>query len=212
MDRATGATTLIPDEAGDPTGPFTTLSGGLVQVNGAPVETVGVVRDGALVWSRPLTDIAGAGATLDHGWYIQNEDGSTPITYLSVTLGWAETNGQFPSLDLAANLVTVGVNSADGSVVWSQPGTWMGCRGGLPTSRDMSTPGSWSPALWCRYTGRLDSTPTGHDYNLTEPSDLTVTLERRPANRCGQCRWAPNGRLPSTPMASKLSCWTTIDC
>jgi len=42
----------------------------------------------------------------------------------------------------------------------------------------MSTPGSPDPALRCRYTGRLDSNPPNRGYDLTEATDLTVTLER----------------------------------
>jgi hypothetical protein len=189
MDRTTGAITLVPDESADASGQYTTLSNDFIRVNGAPVETVGVVRDGTLIWSRPLADLAGAGATLDHGRYIDDEASTTPIIYMSVTVGWSEADGQFPSLDLGTNLVTVGINSADGSVVWSQPGTWMGCRDGLPALSDMSTPGSWSPAIWCRYTGRLDSSPPGHDYRLTVPVDLAVTLERVDL-QTGQLVWS----------------------
>jgi hypothetical protein len=201
MDRASGATTLVPEKTEDASR-YTRLYNDFVQVNGAPVETVGIVKDGTLVWSRPLADIAGAGATLDHGWYANDEHGDIPISYLSVTVGWAEADGKFPPLDLATNLVTVGVNSTDGSVVWSQPGTWIGCRDGLPARSEMSTPGSWSPALWCRYTGRLDSTPTGHDYRLTTPSDLTVSLERVNV-QTGQPVWSvPLGAEPSVAVDS----------
>ena len=42
----------------------------------------------------------------------------------------------------------------------------------------MSTPGSPTRALRCRYTGRLDSNPPNRGYDLTEATDLTVTLER----------------------------------
>ncbi|HYN71373.1 MAG TPA: hypothetical protein VES60_02645 [Nakamurella sp.] len=180
IDRGTGALTLIPEPAAAPSAPYTVLRNDVVQINGAPTDTLGVVRDGAVVWSRPVTDLAGAGATLD-GWWVTEDDGATPMLELSVHTGWSgssDSGGRYPSLDLATNLVTVGINRNDGAVVWSKPGTWSGCRGKLWFSRTMSTPGSPDPALRCRYTGRLDSNPPNRGYDLTEATDLTVTLER----------------------------------
>jgi len=177
IDRGTGALTLIPEPAAAPSAPYTVLRNDVVQINGAPTDTLGVVRDGAVVWSRPVTDLAGAGATLD-GWWVTEDDGATPMLELSVHTGWSGDGGRYPSLDLATNLVTVGINRNDGAVVWSKPGTWSGCRGKLWFSRTMSTPGSPDPALRCRYTGRLDSNPPNRGYDLTEATDLTVTLER----------------------------------
>jgi len=97
---------------------------------------------------------------------------------LSVVLGWSKTGETYPALDLATNTVTVGFNKGNGTVVWSEPGTWNGCRSSLPGARDMSTPGSFEPALRCRYTSRLDSDPPGKGYGLKVPTDLSVTLER----------------------------------
>jgi len=177
--RDTGALTLIPEPA-SPSAPYTVLWNDVVQINGAPTDTVGIVRDGQLVWSRPLAELAGAGATLDH-WWLNEDDGPTPILEMSVQTGWTASpsdSARFTSLDLAKHLVTIGVDRTDGTVVWSKPGTWSGCRGTLPSVVQMSTPGSRRPALRCRYTGRLDSDPPNRGYDLTRATDLDVTLER----------------------------------
>ena len=42
----------------------------------------------------------------------------------------------------------------------------------------MSTPGSPYPALRCRYTGQLTSSPPGGRDELTTPTNLSVNLER----------------------------------
>ena len=97
---------------------------------------------------------------------------------MSVRTGWSGDGAGYPPLDLATNLITVGINRNDGTVVWSKPGTWSACRGKLWSSRTMSTPGSPDPALRCRYTGKLDSNPPNRGYDLTQATDLTVTLER----------------------------------
>ena len=164
MDRATGATTLVPEES-ENTSEYTRLYNDFVQVNGAPVETVGVVKNGALVWSRPLADIAGAGATLDHGWYANDEHGDIPISYLSVTVGWAEADGKFPPLDLAANLVTVGVNGTDGSACGPNraPGSaaatdfprGVRCR---PRAHGVRPCGAVTPADWTRRQPAMTTT------------------------------------------------------
>jgi len=177
IDRGSGALTLIPEQAAAPSAPYTVLWNDVVQINGTPTDTIGIVRDGAVVWSRSVTELAGAGATLDD-WRVTEDDGATPVVELSVLTGWSGDGGRFPSLDLATNLVTIGINRNDGGVVWTKPGTWSGCRGKLWFSRTMSTPGSPDPALRCRYTGRLDSNPPNRGYDLTEATDLTVTLER----------------------------------
>jgi hypothetical protein len=177
IDRGTGALTLIPEAVAGPSEPYTVLWDDVVQINGAPTDTIGIVRDGSVVWSRPVTELAGAGATLDD-WWVTKDDGATPVLELSVRTGWTGDGGRYPSLDLATNLVTVGINRTDGAVVWSKPGTWSGCRGTLWFSRTMSTPGSQDPALRCRYTGRLDSNPPNRGFDLIEATDLTVTVER----------------------------------
>lgn len=197
VDRATGALTLVPETPSAPSAPYTTLWNDVVQISGAPTDTVGIVRDGAVVWSRPLTDLAGPGATLDYGWHMSEDNGTTPVLEMSVRTGWSGDGTGNPSLDLAANLVTVGVNRNDGTVVWSKPGTWSECRGKLPSASQASTPGSSGPALRCRYTGRLDSTPPNRGYDLTVPTDLTVTLERVDL-QTGEAIWSvPLGAEPS---------------
>ncbi len=180
IDPGSGALTLIPPSADAPSVPYTVLWNDVVQLDGAPTETIGIVRDGAVVWSRPLTSWPAPEATLDD-WWLSEDDGPTPVLVMSVRAGWTGSSGsgaRYPSLDLAKNLVTVGVDRRDGTVLWSTPGTWFGCRGTLPPVAQMSTPGSEQPALRCRYTGRLDSDPPNRGYDLTRPTDLDVTLER----------------------------------
>ena len=87
----------------------------------------------------------------------------TPILELAGWIGWKGDGPTYPSLDLANNLVTVGINRDDGSVVWRQTGTSPMCRYGLKNRRFMSTPGSEDPTLRCVYTGRLDSSPPGRE-------------------------------------------------
>lgn len=178
IDKITGSVTSIPgDKAVTATG-YTTLWNDVVKIDNAPVETIGIVKDGKVLWSRPLTDIAGAGATLDGSWYLSEDDGPVPVVTLSAVTGWSKAGEAYPALDLAANTVSVGFNRDTGAVLWTEPGTWGACRSSLWAKRDMSTPGSYDPQLRCRYTGRLDSDPPGKGYDLKVPSDLTVTLER----------------------------------
>lgn len=182
INRQDAAVTLIPEgTAADPV-PFSTLWNDLVSMHGTPDESVGIVRDGAVRWSKPVAELLGAGGTLDHGWYASQDNGAAPVLELSGRIGWAGTPGtdgkSHPSLDLANNLITVGINRNDGSVLWRQIGTSPQCRYALPSRSLMSTPGSPNPAIRCRYTGRLDSSPPGRSYGLTVPTDLTVTVER----------------------------------
>ena len=213
IDRSTGAITLIPGAAtaatGPPAEPWTALWDDLVEVGGAPVETVGMVTDDQLVWSAPLSEIFRPGATLDHGWYASKDNGNRTVFQLSAVVGWAGDGQNYPALDLAANLMTVGIDAADGTVLWREAGTSPQCRYQLPDVRKMSTPGSPDPALRCRYTGRLDSAPPGRNYGLTDPTDVTVTLERVDL-QTGKAVWsvplgaeaalATDGNGPATPI------------
>jgi len=210
IDRVTGATTMIPDDvdpdaavsaaAGTPA--YTTLWKNFVSIDGAPVETVGVVKDGAVVWSRPLTELLGPDATLDNGWYASEDDGDLPVLQLSATVGWKSDGTRYPSLDLATNLITVGINSGDGTVIWQELGTSPQCRYQLPSGQQMSTPGSENPALRCRYTGRLDSVPAGYRVGLSAASDLSVTVERVDL-QTGKAVWSvPLGAVPALAVNS----------
>ena len=196
VDRRTGAVTKVPGDGAGETGRTTTLWNDLVRVNGAKVETVGIEQDGRLLWSRPVTELFGPGASLDD-WAASEDDGATPVLQLAGRVGWHGHGTSYPSLDLAANQVTVGVNRMTGSVLWRQRGTWPRCRGRLPDPGQMSTPGSDDPALRCRYQGRLDSSPRGRGYELTQPSDLAVTLERADL-QTGKTLW-------SVPLAAEPS-------
>jgi hypothetical protein len=205
IDRITGATTMIPDDAATAPGAaagYTTLWNDLVSIDNAPTATVGIVKDGAVVWSRPLTELLGPDASLDHGWYASEDDGDVPVLQLSGTIGWKSDGTSYPSLDLASNLITVGINRNDGTVIWQDPGTSPQCRYQLPSRRDMSTPGSENPALRCRYTGRLDSVPVGSAVNLNSASELSVTVERVDL-QTGKAVWSvPLGAVPALAIAN----------
>ncbi|MEP6560072.1 MAG: hypothetical protein ABJD68_03235 [Nakamurella sp.] len=197
IDKVTGMITEITGDTAAAGPGYTTLWNDVVQIDGATTESIGIVKDGNIVWSKPLADLAGPGATLTHGRYLGEDDGEVPILYLSVAVGWRKAGDGYPALDLAANTVTVGIDRDNGKVLWTQPGTSAGCRTTLPSSRrNMSTPGSPDPALRCRYTGRLDSDPAGRDYGLTIPTDLSVTLERVDL-QTGKALWSvPLGDAP----------------
>ena len=180
VDRTTGSVTVRPDEATESSGsvPGTSvLWNDVVKLEDAAVDTLGIVEDDALVWSRPLSEVLGPAATFD-GLGMVEEDGDLPVLVLSGVAGWQQGEAGYPPLDLGANLVTVGIDRRSGAVLWTEPGTSTRCRYNLPAEWMMSTPGSDNPALRCRYTGRLDSVPTGRNYGLTAPTDLSVTLER----------------------------------
>jgi hypothetical protein len=182
VDRMTGAVTVAPDGAvgpsdGDSVPGTTVLWNDVVKIEDAPVETLGIVDEGALLWSAPLTDLLGPGATLDALRY-QEENGDRPVLVLTAVTGWQQGETGYPALDLGANLRTVGIDRRTGAVLWTEPGTSMQCRDNLPSSWTMSTPGSDDPALRCRYSGRLDSIPAGRNYGLTAPTELSVALER----------------------------------
>ncbi len=179
IDRANGSTSVVDDDTTTAQRPYRLLWGDLVEVNGAPIETVGVLSDETLLWSSPSTDLLGGGASLDEGWIISGRPGVPRIIYLTTPIDWkADGAGNYPALDLAENLVTVGLNYQNGSVIWREPGTSILCRALLGDMQFMSTPGSGYPALRCRYSGRLDSSPPGGRDELTVPTDLSVTLER----------------------------------
>jgi hypothetical protein len=205
IDRVTGATTMVPADAATApaaTAGYTALWNDFVSIDNAPIETVGIVKDGALVWSRALSDLLGPDATLDHGWYASEDDADVPVLQLSGTVGWKSDGTTYPSLDLTTNLITVGVNRDDGTVIWRDPGTSAGCRSQPPSVQDMSTPGSENPALRCRYTGRLDSVPVGFAVNLSSASDLSVTVERVDL-QSGKAIWSvPLGAVPALAVNS----------
>jgi hypothetical protein len=222
IDRVTGATTMIPDDASTApdatagsaptaTPAYTTLWNDFVSIDGAPVETVGIVKDSAVVWSRPLTELLGPDATLNHGWYASEDDGDVGVLQLSGTVGWKSDGTNYPALDLATNVITVGINSSDGTVIWQAPGTSPQCRYQLPSRQDMSTPGSENPDLRCRYTGRLDSAPVGYAANLSTASDLSVTVERVDL-QTGKAVWSvPVGTVPALAVNTGRAPVTLLD-
>ena len=193
----------VPDPAAPAGTPaYTTLWKDLVSIDDAPAPTVGIVKDGAVVWSRPLAELLGPDATLDNGWYASEDDGAVPVLQLSATVGWKSNGTSYPALDLATNLITVGINSDDGTVIWQEPGTSPQCRYQLPSVQDMSTPGSENPALRCRYTGRLDSVPAGYRVGLSSASELSVTVERVDL-QTGKAIWSvPLGAVPALAVNS----------
>jgi len=87
VDRRTGAVTKVPGDGAGETGRTTTLWNDLVRVNGAKVETVGIEQDGRLLWSRPVTELFGPGASLDD-WAASEDDGATPVLQLAGRVGW----------------------------------------------------------------------------------------------------------------------------
>ena len=210
VERSTGAVTVTPD--GVPQVPTTSLSGDVVQVNGAPSETIGVLRDGALLWSAATADLLGPAASLDSGWAIGLRPGNPPLVYLSATVNWQSDETRFPALDLATNQATVAVNHDTGQVIWRDSGTWTLCRGLLGDDlARLSTPGSSFPVLRCRYTGRLDSAPPGGDRELTVTTDLTVALERVDLTT-GQAIWSvPLGAQASLAEDSPGIAMTHLD-
>jgi outer membrane protein assembly factor BamB len=211
INRQDAGVTLIPEAVNPDSSPYTTLWNDVVTINGAPTPTLGIVKDDVLVWSKPLAELLGPDATLDRGWYASEDDGATPILELAGRIGWKGDGTTYPSLDLANNLVTVGINRDDGSVVWRQIGTSPMCRHGLKDRRFMSTPGSQDPTLRCVYTGRLDSNPPGRDYGLTVPTDLTVTLERVDL-QTGKALWSvPVGAAASLATAANGLTTTFLD-
>jgi hypothetical protein len=178
IDKVTGMITEIPIDPTPSAEGYTTLWNDLVTIDNAPTESIGIVKDGNVVWSKPLSELAGPGATLTHDAYYGEANGDVPVLYLSLTVGWTNPGDKYPPLDLAANTVTVGINRDNGNVLWTEPGTWVGCRWALSANQNMSTPGSNNPVLRCRYTGQLDSDPAGRDYGLKVPTNLSVTVER----------------------------------
>lgn len=175
VERSTGALTV---SLADSSEPYEKLFGDLVSVKGAAVETVGIVKGGRLLWSAPVADLLGTGATLANGWIIGGRPGDPELVYISAPIGWQSDGSKYPPFDLGANQVTAAVNYQTGAVLWREPGTWANCRNLLGDIALLSTPGSSYPTLRCRYTGQLDSSPPGKGRELTAPTGLSVTLER----------------------------------
>lgn len=179
IERSTGTVTVVSSDSIVLAKPYDALQGDLVRVNGAPTDTVGVLRDGSLRWSAPVADLLGAPSSSKVSWLIGNRPGTPRLIYFSATVAWEFDNTTgYPTLDLATNQVTVGVNAETGTVLWREPGTRTNCRGLLGDIERMSTPGSPYPALRCRYAGQLTSSPPGGRDELAVPTNLSVTLER----------------------------------
>ena len=76
INRQDAGVTPIPEPVKPSSDPYTTLWNDVVTINGTPTPTLGIVKDDAVVWSKPLADLLGPDATLDHGWYASEDDGA----------------------------------------------------------------------------------------------------------------------------------------
>jgi outer membrane protein assembly factor BamB len=179
VERSSGVVSVGPFDAPPADSNYETLFDDVVHVKDAPIETIGLLDDGALKWSAAVADLLGPGGTMNEGSTIGFRPGTPPIVYISAHLSWAfDPMTGYPPLDLAANQVTVGLNAETGAVIWREPGTWTNCRNLLGDIERLSTPGSAFPTLRCRYSGQLNSVRPGGRDELIVPTDLSVTLER----------------------------------
>jgi hypothetical protein len=164
----------------------------LIEVGTEGVETLGLVRDGALRWRTPLRDAFPAGYSTDNGWSwdLFREQGvyaGTVFTADKVGRDGTRTT------DLGATAASAGLSTVDGSVLWRDRGSWIRCSGSLEAATDADRRDATVLPVRCRYRGTATSRPDGSE----SFSGLAVTVEGFDP-RTGRATWSvPVGAAPS---------------
>lgn len=148
-------------------------TGGLIDVGGRDPEELGRLRDGKLVWRRPLREAFPAGFSSSNGWAWLHYP--TAGVFVGSVLGKSVDGTDNP----AATTASAGLDEDTGTVLWQDPGSNVGCYGTLFGILDPHDPQRQVLALRCRGTTQ------------------GVTVERFDV-RTGATKWAvPIGAAPS---------------
>jgi hypothetical protein len=164
----------VRENPGIPAGARSIGEKGLLDFGGRNPEMMGLVREGRLLWKRPLADAFPPGFSSDNGWDWQ----LFPAQHVYAGSVYGEVGGSEASgftMDLATLVASAGLSEADGTVLWRDPGSLIGCFGTLlvavnPDDRDSPI----APAR-CRYRG-TETWPPGKDTTATF-TGLDVTIE-----------------------------------
>ncbi|WP_433220178.1 hypothetical protein ACQP00_17255 [Dactylosporangium sp. CS-047395] len=142
----------VAENTGAPAGSRSVGSKGLTDLGTRDPEKVALIRDGKLVWQRNLGDAFPAGFTSDLGWSWSLY--SQPKLYVGSVYGGETSSGAGGfTRDLAAGSATAALSEADGSVVWRDAGSALGCQGTVEVPVDPANPESESIPVRCRYKG-----------------------------------------------------------
>jgi len=185
IDPTTGALQSV----GGTSGGYRDLGGGVVDLLVREPEYFGHLNAGSLAWKKPTAEVFGAGFSTDVGWNFDSykEDTITVGTLDKVT---APLKAKAWDQALATDMNTVGLETATGKILWSEPGTSLGCIFHLDSSEDGAGP------VRCRYTGAAHYVRSDAGLTVTF-TGLTVTVERfDPAT--GKALWSlPLGDEPA---------------
>ncbi len=130
LDLATGR--VGKDSEGAPSRARSIGDGGIFSTNDRPGEQVGVVRDGEVVWSKPVDEVMGAPVTTDTGWEIDHDADADRYVALMVRFDPVQLkrarSGRPYTID-ADTAYLAGIDGASGRNLWTERGAVQDCLG-----------------------------------------------------------------------------------
>ncbi|MFC4047098.1 PQQ-binding-like beta-propeller repeat protein [Dactylosporangium siamense] len=142
----------VEENTGEPAGARSIGAGGLTDLGTRKPETLAVVRDGKVVWKRPLAEAFPAGFSTDHGWNWQLY--SQQKLYIGSVYGDSTgTRDTTLTRDLATGSATAALSETDGAVVWRDSGSSLHCSSLLDLPVNPDDADGPAVAVRCRSKG-----------------------------------------------------------
>jgi len=158
------------------------LGSGLVDLLGRRPEKLARRDHDRTVWVRTLTDLTGPGVSSDNGWSTHQfqHDAITTLTLYRNSRPPAGVRDY--RLDLSTGIISVGLDTKTGKLLWRRIGESIGCETSLVIPDD--------EPISCAYRGYWrEHYDPATEHTTTKPDHIDVTLQRfDPAT--GQPTWS----------------------
>ncbi len=142
----------VPENTGEAAGSRSIGPEGLTDLGARDPETLAVVRDGKVLWKRPLAEAFPAGFSTDHGWNWRLY--APQKLYLGSVYGASVgTRDTTLTRDLATGSATAALSETDGAVVWRDSGSSLHCSSILDLPVNPDDDDSPVAAVRCRSKG-----------------------------------------------------------
>jgi hypothetical protein len=186
---ATGRLRATPNPA---TSSYREIGDGLIDTSSG----LGLLRNGQVLWTRPLPEIFGAGYGPDFGWATSLSDDGQTVT-ITVGHAWPDPVPTRYVEDLGTSTMTVGPATATGSVRWRRAGSSLNCNNAI----DIASVDARTIHMRCIMTGRRVWTRLANGRYRSHDDHVSAIIERfDPAT--GRALWSYDDPDPAASLKS----------